>query len=247
MLHLLAMVGEIAEFRGVVVRQEPTHSAIADAIRRELLLGRVIAGQRMPRPAELAATLRQETSDVLDAFIELTRLGFLVEQDDGFVLHEPDHDKEFLRDRMRADERGVVHFTEYRAILESGAAGYAALRRSDEDLAAMEMAQQDLLSAGTTVEARNADTAFHLAVAAATQNPDILAAVEHARLEIAGPVDLMHVQWIKDSSYHGHQIVLRAIREVRPDDAKDAMWNHIDTARIELEAELGMGEGSQRV
>lgn len=235
------MAGEFADFSGVVVRKSPTHSSIADAIRRELLLGRVVAGQRLPRATELAETFEQDTADVLDALAELSRLGFLVPEGEGLVLNEPEHTREFLRDRMRDNEEGVLYFTEFRAILESGAARLASLRRTPEDLVAMEAAQERLSQAATTVEARNADTAFHLAVAAASQNPDVVEAVERARMEIVGPLDLMHVQWIKEASYHGHQIILRAIREVRPDDAKEAMYNHIDTTRLEFQAELQTG------
>jgi len=240
------MAGEVADFSGVIVRRAPTYSAIANAIRRELLLGRAAAGERMPSLNELAIMLGQKRADVADALAELERLGFLVEEDGALVLHEPEHDRALLRDRLRHVESGELWFTEYRAIIESGAAALAALRRTPDDLVAMEEAQVLLQTAMTAIEARNADTAFHLAVAAACQNPEVLAAVEDARMEIAGPIDLMRVQWIKDASFHGHQIILRAIREVRPDDAKEAMWNHIDTTRQEFEVELRHG-GSQPV
>jgi DNA-binding FadR family transcriptional regulator len=235
---LVDMTGDVADFRGVVVRRAPTRSAVADAIRRELLLGRVAEGQRLPPVAELAATLGAEIEEVREGLAELRRLGFAVGSGGRLVLREPAPDRELLRTAMGDDGQGVLWFTEFRAIIESGAASFAALRRTPQDLAAMEEAQVLLQTATTTIEARNADTAFHLAVAAAAQNPDVLSAVESVRLEIVGPLDLMRVQWIKDASYHGHQIILRAIREVRPDDAKEAMWNHIDTTRQEFEIEL---------
>jgi len=238
------MAGDVADFSGVVVRRAPTYSAIANAIRRQLLLGRMTPGQRMPDVATLAELLGKKQSHVAEAFAELQRLGFLVEEDGALVLREPEHDRALLWDRIRRVDSGELWFTEYRSIIESGAAGLAALRRTPEDLVALEEAQVLLQTAMTAVDARNADTAFHLAVAAASQNPEVLAAVEDARMEIVGPMDLMRVQWIKDASYHGHQIILRAIREVRPDDAREAMWHHIDTTRQAFEAEL-RGTGPQ--
>ncbi len=143
-----------------------------------------------------------------------------------------------IRARYAADDAAVLNFTEYRQVLEGGAAGFAAWRRTSDDLAAMEMAQVRLDASLSKHEARNADTAFHLAVAAAARNPDLFRAIEDVRMQIVGPLDLMRLEWIKEASFHGHQIILRAIKAGHREEAEEAMRNHVGASKSHYQQEL---------
>jgi len=219
-----------ADLSSAVVRWSPQVSGVVDAIRRELALGRIVAGQRLPSVPALMARFEVGERVIAHVIDDLERFGIVVRAADGaFVLQDPEPEQSLLRPDLRDDPAGAIRFTEYRAVVEAGAAGYAAIRRTDADLAAMADAQRRLAAADTNVASRNADTAFHVAVARASRNPLLVEAVEDARMEIIGAADLMRVPFVKDASFHGHEVIMRAIRAGTPVPAAEAMRLHIET------------------
>jgi GntR family transcriptional regulator, galactonate operon transcriptional repressor len=118
---------------------------------------------------------------------------------------------------------------EVRGIIEPAAVRLAAVRRTDEDLAALEAA---LTAMGASLTAMGesgpahtveADLAFHRALLAATHN-ELL-----ERMEMVIESGLAHRDRIVHSSPHGedpvpsHQAVLTAVRDQDPDAAESAM------------------------
>jgi len=232
-----------ADLSRAVVRWDRQESGILNAIRRELALGRVLAGQRLPHPQQLATRFGVDLAMIERVLTELHGHGMLVPGPNGeIVLSEPAADRTLLAKELQADPLVLVRFTEYRAVLESGAAGLAAHRRTQDDLAAMAGAQRRILDSADPLEARNADTAFHLAIAYATDNQVLVEAIEDARMEVVGALDLMRMGFIKVASYHGHEVIYRAILAGNSHDAAEAMRLHIDTSRQEFQNRLDIGD-----
>jgi DNA-binding FadR family transcriptional regulator len=232
-----------ADLSRAVVRWDRQESGIVNAIRRELALGRVLAGQRLPHPQQLAVRFGVDLGMIERVLTELHALGMLVPGPSGeIMLKEPDANRSMLAKELQADPLGLVRFTEYRAVLESGAAGLAAHRRTQDDLAAMAEAQRRIIESTDPTEARNADTAFHLAIAYAADNQVLVERIEDARMEVIGALDLMRMGFIKVASYHGHEVILRAIQSGNSHDATEAMRLHIDTSRQEFEKRLAIGD-----
>lgn len=232
-----------ADLSRAVVRWDRQESGIVNAIRRELALGRVLAGQRLPHPQALAVRFDVDLGMIERVLTELHRLGMLVPGPAGeIVVKEPDANRTMLARELQSDPLALVRFTEYRAVLESGAAGLAAHRRTPSDLLAMAEAQRGIIESTDPVVARNADTAFHLAIAYATDNQVLVERIEDARMEVIGALDLMREGFIKVASYHGHEVIFRAIQAGNSNDAAEAMRLHIDTSRQEFQKRLEVGD-----
>lgn len=232
-----------ADLSRAVVRWERQEVGIANAIRRELGLGRVLAGQRLPDVPALARRFGVDNAMIERVLTILYGDGMLVAGPGGeLVLANPPANRALLAETIERDPMAIVHFTEYRAVLEAGAAGLAAHLRTDADLAEMVHAQQRLVDSADPIAARNADTAFHLAIAYATDNQVLVEAIEDARMRVVGAMDLMRKGFIKVASYHGHEVILRAIRAGNSHEAAEAMRLHIDTTRQEFQKELEDGD-----
>jgi len=232
-----------ADLSRAVVRWDAQETGIVHAIRRELALGRILAGQRLPAPSALAQRFGVDLPMIERVLRMLHASSLLVPGPDGeIVLKDPEPNRALLAERILRDPMGLVRFTEYRAVIEAGAAGLAAHRRTDDDLALMVSSQQRLVEAGDPITARNADNAFHLAIAYASDNDVLVERIEDARMEVVGAVDLMRLDFIKASSYHGHEIIMRAIRAGNSHEASEAMRLHVDTTRQEFQRQLEVGE-----
>jgi len=120
---------------------------------------------------------------------------------------------------------------ELRAIVEPGAASLAAARATDEDIAALDAAIDEMAAAGADPAAAvDADLAFHRALLAATHNELI------QRMEVLIETGLAE----RDRMVHGaagpgdpvpsHRAVVEAIRRHNPAQAARAMGKLLDQA-----------------
>lgn len=134
-------------------------------IRSLILEGEILPGARLGQ-AELADCLGISRTPVREALRRLTGEGLA----------------EFVPNRgFRAAELGldgVRRRLEVRLLLEPGVARLAAERRTDEDLAAMHDAIAREEQAKTRVSAHDASRRFHLALARATRNSELVAVFE---------------------------------------------------------------------
>lgn len=108
-----------------ILLHQTLREKIADAIRDDIIKGRLKAGQRVSEP-ELAARYGISRTPVREAFRQLTAEGFLQ-----------------LTPRKGAritylTEKDVSEFYELKSVLEGYAAGIAAAKIKDKDLARME-------------------------------------------------------------------------------------------------------------
>ncbi|MCR3722026.1 MULTISPECIES: FadR/GntR family transcriptional regulator [Prauserella salsuginis group] len=220
------------------------YQAIVDHLRREMTLGRIRPGDRLPPERQLA--------DQLGVARDTLRQALRVLEGSGQItIRRGSHGGAFVQASMmeawrirqdireRADD--IVALLEFRAVIDSAAARFAAERRSDEELAAMEQAQAELEASEALHDSRDADTAFHLAVARASGNHELAVAVEDARVKMFAPVDLLGFQFLKESCVEGHALVLAAIRERDPDRAAAEMTRHLAATRDEFELILTEG------
>ncbi len=220
------------------VRRVPGHQAIIDHLRREISLGRLLPGDRLPAERKLAEqygvareTLRQALRVLeSDGQIAITRGAA-----GGAVVQPSPIDPQVVREELleRADEFSSL--LELRVILESGAAELAALRRNAADLDEMMRAQESLLAADNLYESRRADTEFHLAIAGSTRNEWIEQAVEESRTHMFIPTDVLGFEFIKSTSHRAHELIFEAIRDGDAERAGRAMRAHISNTADEFE------------
>jgi DNA-binding FadR family transcriptional regulator len=136
------------------------------------------------------------------------------------------------------DQTGVHDLFELRRVIDCEAAALAAVRRSDEHLAQMALAMDEMVRAlpahGEAFV--HADLRFHLAIAEATGNRLILYAMQAARDVVRQALlSVVTVPQSPESAVVEHRGVYEAIRSGNPDWARNAMREHLE--RVERDAE----------
>ncbi|MBU2961271.1 FadR family transcriptional regulator [Citreicella sp. C3M06] len=127
---------------------------------------------------------------------------------------------------------------EFRIDVEGAAAGWAARRRTDDDLVQIEQAFQALETTYNDKQPGiDADQRFHLAVARATHNLFFVSTLESLRQQIAFGVELSRSLTMLDAPQRQervlaeHRAVIEAIRAEQPVQAEAAMRAHITAAK----------------
>src|SRR5580704_5803647 len=154
-------------------RREPISSEVAQVLVRHLLGGSYQPGQRLPSERALAESLGVGRSVVREALKSLTLLGLVeVRQGDGTYLQSRGSDLlplSFEWGLLLGDHQ-IQDTIEARIELETVLAGFAAERRSEQDVRELGELLRGMRDAKDTAAFVSADVAFHLRVAKAAQN-----------------------------------------------------------------------------
>lgn len=154
----------------------------------------------------------------------------------SYIVRRPDrHLISFVPLKSVSDVRRCY---EFRIDVEGAAAAWAARRRDDEDLAAMDHAykvmEQNYEQNALGVES---DQMLHLAVARASKNPFFASVLESLGEQIAYGVKLSRSLTLLDAPARQelvlaeHRAVLEAIRLKQPEVAAATMRHHITAAK----------------
>ncbi|WP_405361727.1 FadR family transcriptional regulator [Kitasatospora sp. NBC_00085] len=202
-------------------RRTPLSDQVIAQLRAQITSGEWPVGSRIPTEAALVEQLGVARNTVREAVRALAHNGLLdIRQGSGtYVLATSELAGVMHRRFAGADQAQVA---ELRVTLETSAAGLAATRRTDRDLALLDAAlarREDAWQSGDAEDFVQADAAFHQAVVAAAHN-DILAAL-YADL---GEVTRAHLRHdvgpeLIAERYLGHDEILDAIRAGDPQRA----------------------------
>lgn len=224
------------------VSAAPIHEVVAERLRRAIHLGHYIAGERLPTERDLAGALGVSRVSLREALAVLQREGYISERRRGGgspVVLPPGEPAERRRRHAEHMVSTFAELLEFRAAVESEAARLAAQRRPDDLLATLSDSQTALQESPDVSRFRAADSAFHLAIAAAAQNTLLYQTVEDARARMFAPLDQVPFEPMIRSSFTGHQRILRAIERRQPDAAARAMRDHLAVSLDELRRVLG--------
>lgn len=206
--------------------------------------GQIRPGEKLPTESELMRQFGVSRTVVREALSRLQAAG-LVETHHGIGTYalEPSGGADFRVDPADlATVRDVLVLLELRICLESEAAGLAAMRRTDAQLADMRVAldefRRSLGSAGDTI---TPDFRFHLLIAQATDNryfADLMshlgsAAIPRARINSARIADEDREQYLARVNRE-HEDIYDAISRQEPDAARAAMRTHLSNSRERL-------------
>lgn len=194
-------------------------------------------GTRLPTQKEIAETEEVSRTVVREAVARLTAQGLAISrQGSGMFVADTAEYRAFQITRDEVNELAdIVKLLEMRLGVETEMAGLAAARRTTADIGAIQdalQAMQDLQ--GDPVAAAKADTAFHLAIARATQNDYYARFVEFLGLRLVPPRNL----YLRDQpaeAHHAyaakvhaeHEAILEAIVRMDPQRARDAARHHM--------------------
>src|SRR6476660_1227763 len=194
------------------------------------------AGDRLPPERELSKQLGLSRPSLRAGLGSLISMGVLQSrQGSGTFLVDgpPALDSEPLRLLAQLHGFSFDHMFETRSILEVGAAGLAAERAAGEQLASMSEEIADMFaSLNDPQQFLVHDVAFHRAVASASGNPTLATLVEMVSAILyerrRETIERAHDF---NEALELHRRIYRAIRARKPEEAREAMREHIVRAQ----------------
>ena len=203
--------------------------------------GRLAPGTQLPTESGLMAEFGVSRTVVREAISRLQAAGLVATRHGvgSFVVGAGDGSVFRIEPQQLATLRDVVAVLELRIGVETEAAGLAALRRSDANLAAMRAALDTFaqaLDAGQDAVA--ADFQFHSEIARATQNEhfaNLLATlgsmiIPRARLDPGGVADPARQTYLRKVNAE-HESIFDAITNGDAEAARAAMRTHLANSR----------------
>ncbi len=240
------------------------HEALADSVRRRVMLGGFAFGSKLPTERDLALGLGVSRNTVRQAMRILSAEGLVSTtrgRNGGSVVELPATPVRRRRELVAQWRASIDDAYAYRLVLEPLAARWAAERASvaqRRDLAAL--ARQNSTDLGSY---HQLDSRFHLLVASMARHPLLLESITRAREEMFREVNTL---WMLepdagDDAGSGmfarfgceHQAIWAAIGARDPDAAETAMAAHLQQAReqfadllLALDERTGATSGESR-
>ncbi len=217
------------------------YQQVARSIAASIAEGRYAPGDRLPSERGLADSFGVSRPTIRDAMIALEFQG-MVEARQGSGVYvtaraKPDED-------ATEAEVSALELTEARRLFEGEACALAAAAVSDEQIMALERIARDLANLAGTEDGERLEHDFHLAVAHATRNAAIVAAVEEIwTLRRQFPdcgAPLRRVRLADPEGFaEDHHRVVAALRDRDPKEARRVIHEHLNRT---VEALLSMAE-----
>jgi DNA-binding FadR family transcriptional regulator len=228
----------LAESPAVLRRADATrmpgtsvHASLASEIGLRIVRGDYPPGTILPNEAKWSETFNVSRSAVREAIKMLMAKSLLASRPKIGSWVEPRErwnllDRDVLAWYATSPDREVFLKTvqEFRHIIEPEATAFAAMRRTEEQMAEISQACREMGEASSLQERTRADTRFHLAILRASGN-DLLvplgvlieSAFDHLFTYTTRELDdLQHAQQL-------HEAIEKAIRLQRPEAARNAV------------------------
>jgi GntR family transcriptional repressor for pyruvate dehydrogenase complex len=233
------------------IKSRKIYEEIVEQIKRLMADGNLKPGDRLLSERDLAEQLQVSRASVREALRALEVMGFLEIKTGGgtFVKETCANDIILPLAMFISIEKGsFFEIYEIRKIFETAAARLAACRATPIDLAKMEENLKKLeegLDNFDSEKGEDSDTAFHFAIAEATQNSWLLRllhtisdsfhkTVSAARKQLyltAGNAQVLVMQ---------HRRIYEAIRDANPHLAEKAMLDHLTFAEAAMAKNLNI-------
>lgn len=225
-----------------IPRERRLSDKVADALTQSILDGQLHVGDKLPSERELCEQFGVSRPVVREAVRSLIAKGLLADHPRrGHVVAalEPEAVSESLMLFVRGRELDYGKLLEIRAVLEVEAAGLAAERATDEQVAALDAACARLIDGMQARDAAEVDVAFHKAIADATGNEYFPLLIDSLReVLIDAQLPTLADPKIVGTARRAHRKILKAIAAHEPDAARDAMRAHLDLAGRQMRALL---------
>lgn len=214
------------------IKQGTLSDQTVDYLAGLILSGRLKPGDFLPPEPELCRRLNVSRATVREATRTLEARG-MVERRHGVGVQVADHSHEAAVESisllLQRGNGSVLDLLEVRLGLECQAAGLAARRASDAEIAAMAEAIETMRRQTSTVEEYvEADLSFHLRLAEGSHNAVLVALVNTLRVLLRESILATFVaDGRTESRLSAHTRVLDAVRSREPEAAEVAMRDHL--------------------
>ncbi len=222
-----------------VLQHRTLYEQVVQRIKDLILSGEVHSGDQLPNERTLGERYGVSRTVIREAIKTLSENG-LVEVRRGQGTFVVDGTANALKQSLRlmmgfATKDRAEEMVEVRELLEPEIAARAAIRRTPEDLDALERAVRDMDAAlGDVDRFIEADNRFHVALAVATQNhviPRLLDSVVDLLQELRGHI--FRVEGGPQRGQHHHGNILRAVEAGDARVARTAMLEHLAQVRAD--------------
>lgn len=212
-----------------------------DYLFHKIISGTYSEGQALPSENELCELFGISRPVVRQA-LERLRVDGLIESRRGSGSFVKPRREGTARAISEDKLRELLLNLEFRNVVEPAAARFAAERRTEEDLDALRSAVEEFEKRAVRGGAagHHLDFAFHHAVATATHNPRFVEAIWGVEYDIDYAVNLARYLVKFDQLERAHKVVsehtriLKAIEEQDAEEARCAMQEHLEQARVRM-------------
>lgn len=213
------------------VRRSRLYEQVADRLRAHIDVEGLQPGDRLLSERELAERLGVSRTSVRQALTALEVTGIVEIRHGGgvFITEPPEMVLPLLADALADEHEQLPAIIEVRQAIEAQTARLAALRRTDGDLASLQLAIRRMQDANRNGEdPADADRDFHDGIVAAARNPLLATLWE----QLAAPVERTRRASLARpgrpaASLAAHRRIRDAIAAEDPDQAARAMLDHL--------------------
>jgi len=215
---------------GVGPRRVSAMEAVLVHLRGAIERGDYAIGAKLPSEAELCRTLEISRPVLREALRALQTMGLTVSKTGKgtFVVANAVEDPTF-------GDYAASDLLEVRRHVEIPVAGYAALRRTPENLDHLAHLLDRMERETDTTAWVAMDTLFHLTVAEAAQNPVFRRVIEEIRDALARQSAFLNeLGGRREQSNREHRAIVEALIDGSEPDAVEAMSHHLDRVETTL-------------
>lgn len=215
---------------GQPVRRVSAMEAVLAYLRDAIERGDYAIGDKLPSEAELCRTLEVSRPVLREALRALQTMGLTVSRTGKgtFVVASTVEDPTF-------GDYSASDLLEVRRHVEIPVAGYAARRRTPENLDHLAHLLDRMERETDTTAWVAMDTLFHLAVAEAAQNPVFRRVIEEIRDALARQSAFLNeLGGRREQSNREHRAIVEALMDGSENDAVEAMAHHLDRVETTL-------------
>ncbi|MEU7472843.1 FadR/GntR family transcriptional regulator [Streptomyces sp. NPDC044984] len=204
--------------------------AVLSHLRGAIERGEYAIGDKLPSEAELCRALEVSRPVLREALRALQTMGLTVSRTGKgtFVVADAVEDPTF-------GDYAASDLLEVRRHIEIPVAGYAARRRTPENLDRLARLLDRMERETDTMAWVAMDTLFHLTVAEAAQNPVFRRVIEEIRDALARQSAFLNeLGGRREQSDREHRVIVEALADGSERDAVDAMTHHLDRVETTL-------------
>ncbi|RBW69576.1 FadR/GntR family transcriptional regulator [Bacillus taeanensis] len=226
------------------IKRRKINEEVAEVLLEMINKGELKPGDKLDSVQQLAENFQVGRSAVREALSALRAMG-LVEMKQGEGTYVREFDPMMLTlplsTAVLMNETDIIHLLEVRKILEVGAAGTAALRRTDEDLEVMLAALTKMRNGlGNEELGEKADLKFHFAIADATHNPILKGLMSNVSGMMVESMRETRRLWLfskqttTERLYQEHLQIYEAIKQQNVTKAQQIIIEHLENVESVL-------------
>ncbi|MCL4514688.1 MAG: FadR family transcriptional regulator [Firmicutes bacterium] len=231
-----------------VVHKKKLYEEVMEQISKLIESRNYETGDRLPSLQELSEMFGVGKPTLREALSVLGATGALeIRHGSGiFIKRLPLNPRyDLLAQLPEVESQQLLHWLEFRRAIEVEAAGLAARRRSEEDVAAIEEAQkrleEEVNRGGIGAEW---DYQFHYRIALATHNPIFAQPAATTSYILRQYFELslrqsMAMPWRREVVKTEHNQILESIKRGKAREARRAMLEHINNVEIKVKLLVG--------